>query len=152
MFHLRRKEPDPPAPTPKEGEETRFAEMVEAFAAVGLTGDLPDGRFGRALAKLVRPVEMHLLDDAALVSTLSAEASETAVNVGWVSHDVHEMTRSGQAISAAVEELAASINAVAENSVDSAQVADRTRHTMENCVTDSRAATNAMSAIDRRVG
>jgi hypothetical protein len=47
--------------------------------------------------------------------------------------------------------LATSIHALAENSIESAEGADRTRNTMENCVADGRAATSAMTVIDSRV-
>jgi methyl-accepting chemotaxis protein len=150
MFQLVRRNSAAAPSVAKEDIEGPFAEAVEAFGATG-SAAIPAGRFGRALAKLTRWVETRILDDAALVATLSAEASETAVNVTWISHDIHEMTHSAKAISGAVEELASSINALAENSVVSAEGADRTRHTLENCVTDGRAATSAMTVIDSRV-
>jgi methyl-accepting chemotaxis protein len=135
----------------EEDVEAQLAEVIEALAATHSASNIPVGRFGRALATLVRSIEKRILNDIALVATLSAEGSETAVNVGWISHDIHEMTHSAHAISGAVEELAISINALAENSVESAEGADRTRHTLENCVADGRAATSAMTVIDSRV-
>ncbi len=151
MFQLLRRNPAATAPgESEEAVEGRFAEIIEDFATHSASA-IPVGRFGRALATLVRSIETRILDDLALVATLSAEASESAVNVGWISHDIHEMTHSAKAISGAVEELATSINALAGNSVESAVGADRTRHTLENCVADSRAATSAMTVIDSRV-
>jgi methyl-accepting chemotaxis protein len=153
MLQLLRRKPAAPEPTDqRENVETQFAEVIEAFATTHSASTIPAGRFGRALATLVRSIETRILEDIALAATLSAEASETAVNVGWISHDIHEMTHSAQAISGAVEELAISINALAENSVESAEGADRTRHTLENCVADGRVATSAMTVIDSRVG
>ncbi len=150
MFQLVRRNSAAAPNAAKEDIEGPFAEAIEAFPAVSAVA-LPAGRFGRALAKLTRWVETCILEDAVLVATLSAEASETCVNVTWISHDIHEMTHSAKAISGAVEELAISINALAENSAVSAEGADRTRHTLENCVTDGRAATGAMTVIDNRV-
>jgi len=111
----------PPQACQRKG---RLAEIVEVFAGAHPAAEIPAGRFGRALATLVRMIEARALEDIALVATLSAEASETAINAGWISHDIHEMTRSARAISGAVEKLATAINAVAENSVESAGVAD----------------------------
>ncbi len=152
MFQLLRWKPAVAASNQDEkDDEGHFVEIIEAFAGTHSASEIPVGRFGQALITLVRSIESRILDDIARVATLSAEASETAVNVGWISHDIHEMTNSAQAISGAVEELAASINALAENSAESAEGADRTRHTMENCVADSRAATSAMTVIGSRV-
>ena len=135
----------------KEDVERPFADALEAFTAAPSASANPIGRFGRALATLARSIETRILEDTALVATLSAEASETAVNVNWISHDIHEMTHSAKSISGAVEELAISINALASNSIESAEGADRTRHTLEDCVIDGRAATGAMTVIDSRV-
>jgi methyl-accepting chemotaxis protein len=151
MFQLVGRNPAVAPSAAKEDAESPFAEAVESFAANGAVATMPVGRFGRALAKLTRLIETRAVEDTAVVATLSAEASETAVNVTWISHDIHEMTHSAKAISGAVEELAISINALAENSAVSAEGADRTRNTLENCVADGRTATSAMSSIDSRV-
>ena len=151
MLLLRGKPVAAAASEPEPDVEAQCAESLEAFAATRSFPILPAGRFARALAALARCIERQVLDDMARVAALSAEASESAVNVGWISHDVHEMTHSAQAISRAVDELAISINALAENSFVSAEGADRTRTTLENCVGDGRAATSAMKVIDSRV-
>jgi methyl-accepting chemotaxis protein len=152
MFQLLRRTSAPAVPSQSEADiEGQFAGAIEAFAATHSASRIPLGRFGRALATLVRSIETRVLEDVALAARLSAEASETAVNIGWISHDIHEMTHSAKAISGAVEELATSINALAKNSVESAEGADRTRQTLENCVADGHAATSAMTAIDGRV-
>jgi len=152
MFPLLRRKPNAVAPTePTADQESQFAQIIDAVADKGAASVAADGRFGRALATLVRLTEQRMLDDIALVATLSAEASETAINVGWISHDIHEMTHSAKAISGAVEELATSIHALAKNSAESAEGAERTRNTLETCVADSRSATSAMKVIDSRV-
>jgi methyl-accepting chemotaxis protein len=151
MFNLVRRNP-PAAPSEVEEDvEGQLAEAIEALAATHSVSAIPAGRIGKALAILLRSIERRILEDAGLVAALSADASETAVNVSWISHDIHEMTHSAQAISGAVEHLAASIDALAKNSVESAEGADRTRRTLENCVVDGRAATGAMTVIDSRV-
>jgi methyl-accepting chemotaxis protein len=153
MFQLLRRNSEVAVPSASEEDvEGQLAEVIEAFAASHSASNIPLGRFGRALATLVRSIEKRILDDIALIANLSAESSETAVNVGWISHDIHEMTHSAHAISGAVEELAISINALAENSVESAEGADRTRNTLEDCVADGHVATSAMTLIDSRVG
>ncbi|MGH6817780.1 MAG: hypothetical protein ACREC1_03290, partial [Methylovirgula sp.] len=151
MFQLVRGNSAAAPAAAKEDVERPFADALEAFTATHSASANPIGRFGRALAALARSIEMRILEDSALVATLSAEASETAINVNWISHDIHEMTHSAKSISGAVEELAISINALASNSVESAEGADRTRHTLEDCVADGRAATSAMTVIDSRV-
>lgn len=152
MFQLLRQNQAAAAPSEsREDIEERFAKTVETFARTRSMSAVPVGRFGRALATLVQSIERRLLDNLTLIASLSAGASESAINLGWVSHDTHEMTHSAKAISGAVEELATSINALAENSIESAEGADRTRHTMESCIADSRAATGAMTVIDSRV-
>src|ERR1700733_13271961 len=107
MFQLLRGSSAAVAPPQSEVDvEGQLAEVIEALATSHSASNIPVGRFGRALAMLVCSIEKRILDDIALVATLSAEGSETAVNVGWISHDIHEMTHSAHAISGAVEELA----------------------------------------------
>ncbi len=154
MFALPFRKPNAPVaePSPRDGErEERVAEMLEAFATTRRMEALPAGRLGRALASLIQRIEARIVDDLALAATISAEASETAVNVGWISHDMRGVSQSAQAISGAVEELVTSINALAENSVDSAKGADRTRDATVSCLADSHAATAAMAVINARV-
>jgi methyl-accepting chemotaxis protein len=151
MFQLVRRNPPEASPEADEDIEGQLAEAIEALAATHSVPAIPAGRLNRALAALARSIETRVLEDVALVAALSAAASETAVNVSWISYDIHEMTHSAKAISGAVEELATSINALAENSVESAEGADRARRTLENCVADGRAATSAMTVIDSRV-
>jgi len=110
-------------PLPAATAEDHFAEIIETLPAAEATSALPAGRFGRALAYLLRRSQIAHLDELGLIARLSKQASDTTVNVIWISHDVHEMTRSARAISGAVEELATSIDAIAENSVESAALA-----------------------------
>jgi methyl-accepting chemotaxis protein len=127
--------------------EAHCADLLEHFATAGHLAVLPVGRLGRAFAGLTRRIKTRVLDDLAIVAAISAEASETAVNVGWLSHDMGEMSGSARAISTAVGELMISIDALAENSADSAKGADRTREAAEACLVDSEAAISAMEVI-----
>lgn len=140
-----------PRPSDSEAREERLVRALEAFATTGRAQALPAGALGRGLASLIRRVEARIIDDLALAATISAETSETAINVGWISHDMREMSQSAQAISGAIAELVASINALAENSADSAKGAVRTRDATMSCLADSHAATAAMALIDARV-
>jgi methyl-accepting chemotaxis protein len=150
---LRKSEAIGMAPPPLSGElaEQRCADLIERFVATGHVPALPVTRLSRAFAELAGWIRSRFLDDLALVATISAEASETAVNVGWVSHDMSEMSRSANAVSGAVDEMMTSIDALAETSADSAEGADRTRDTATACLRDSEAALAAMHVIHRRV-
>ncbi len=134
-----------------EEAEERCANLLERLASAGNLAMLPVGRLGRAFATLTGWIKARLLDDLTLVATISAEASETAVNVGWLSHDMREMLNSARAISSATEGLMTSIDTLAENSAESARGADCTRQTAAACLVDSEAAIAAMGMIDGRV-
>lgn len=134
-----------------EEAEERCANLLERLASAGNLAMLPVGRLGRAFATLTGWIKARLLEDLTLVATISAEASETAVNVGWLSHDMREMLHSARAISSATEGLMTSIDTLAENSAESARGADCTRQTAAACLVDSEAAIAAMGMIDGRV-
>lgn len=151
-MRLRKADRDLALPALGVGDEQddRCASLVERFVATRCLPGEPS-RLGRALASLNGWMKARSLSDLTLIATISAEASETAVNVGWISHDMGAVSRSAQAISSAVEELTGSIKTLAENSADSAEGAARTRDAMTTCLADSKAAIAAMSAIDVRV-
>lgn len=140
------------APLQAAAGEDHFAQILEALPDEPDAARLPDGRFGQALGRLLRVARIKSFDRLDLIAKLSKEASETAVNTIWMAHDLNEMTRSARAISSAVEELATSIDAIAENSADSAALAAHATETMAQCATDSQAATDAMATIERSTG
>ncbi|HEY1736520.1 MAG TPA: methyl-accepting chemotaxis protein [Methylovirgula sp.] len=140
-----------PVVAKNEEAEERCANLLEQLASAGNLAMLPIGRLGRAFATLTQWIKTRLLDDLTLVATISAEASETAVNVGWLSHDMREMLNSARAISSATEGLTNSIDTLAENSAESARGADCTRQTASACLVDSEATIAAMGVIDERV-
>jgi methyl-accepting chemotaxis protein len=138
------------SPLPVTVDEDHFAEIIERLPEQGAEAGATAGRFGRALAQLIHRQRRVSLDQLATIAQLSRKASETAVNAIWVSHDVHEMTRSARAISGAVEELATSTSAIAENSLESATRATRATDAMSQCAIDSQAAAESMGMIERR--
>jgi methyl-accepting chemotaxis protein len=130
--------------------EDHFAEIIEKLPGPDAAGIPQPGRFGRALAQLIHTQRRVCLDQLATIAQLSRKASETAVNAIWVSHDVRQMTRAARAMSGAVEELATSTTAIAENSLESAARATRATDAMVQCATDSQVAADSMSMIERR--
>ncbi|MGO9133976.1 MAG: methyl-accepting chemotaxis protein [Methylovirgula sp.] len=143
-----------PMPTPSQtgaGAEEHCAELIEGFVAGVPVTVLPVGRFGRAMGALTRWIKSQLLEHVTLAAAISVEASETAVNVGWLSHDMGEMSASARTIYAAIEGLLTSIDALAETSAESAQNADHTRDAATACLVDSEAAMAAMAGINARV-
>jgi methyl-accepting chemotaxis protein len=140
-----------PSVTRSDLAEEQCADLLERFASAGHLAMLPLGRLGRAFASLTRWVKTRLIDDLTLVASISAEASETAVNVGWLTHDMGEMLTSARAISSALEGLMTTIDTLAETSAESARGADCTREAASACLTDSTAAISAMEMIDGRV-
>ncbi len=89
--------------------------------------------------------------DIGVVSALTVEVTESVINIGWVLHDIHTAAESATAISTAVEELAASISELSDNSTASARQAEATREKMHNLAQGSREAVGAMQLIDGRV-
>lgn len=140
-----------PAPVPSGLPEEQCADLVERFVAGESVAALPVGPFGRAMQALTRWIKSRRLDRVSLAAAISVEASETAVNIGWISHDMGEMSASGRAIYSAVEGLQTSIDALAETSAESAKGADETRDAASYCLIDSEAAIAAMAGIDARV-
>ncbi len=140
------------APSQVAPDEDHFAEIIEALPGTPNPAQLPSGRFGRALMRLVQTARTSNLDNLGLIATLSKEASETAVNTIWISHDARDMTRAALAISGAVEELATSTKAIADNSAESATLATQAAEAMTRCAIDSQAASDAMAVIERRAG
>ncbi len=112
---------------------------------------LPENASGRQIGRLIGAVEEMLEPNISVAAELALAATEAVINIGWVKHDVHTTTESTAAISAAVEQLAASISELLENSATSARQAEETRGRMHQCVESGHAAVQAMHAIDSRV-
>jgi methyl-accepting chemotaxis protein len=150
--HLGRKESrHAPAPAPSGVREEQCADLVDRFVAGESVTALPVGPFGRAMRALARWVKSRNLEHLSLAAAISVEASETAINIGWISHDMGEMSVSARAIYSAIEGLQTSIDALAETSAESAKGADETRDAASYCLIDSEAAMAAMAGINARV-
>jgi methyl-accepting chemotaxis protein len=150
--HLGRKESRrAPAPMPSGLPEAQCADLVDRFVAGESVTALPVGPFGRAMKALGRWVKARRLEDVSLAAAISVEASETAINIGWISHDMGEMSASARTIYSAIEGLQTSIDALAETSAESAKGADETRDAASYCLIDSEAAMAAMAGIHSRV-
>jgi methyl-accepting chemotaxis protein len=150
--HLGRKESRRPAAAVPSGvPEEQCADLVDRFVSGESVTALPVGPFGRAMQALARWVKARRLEHVSLAAAVSAEASETAINIGWLSHDMGEMSASARAIYGAIEGLQTSIDALAETSAESAKGADETRDAASYCLIDSEAAMAAMAGINARV-
>ncbi len=106
-----------------------------------------DGPIGESLKRLVALVRKSNSDQLVVAGDLGREACETAVNIGWLSHDFSEVAQSTVSISSAVEEMAASIAELSTVSAGSATQTENARDTMRSCINDSRAAVEAMTNI-----
>jgi methyl-accepting chemotaxis protein len=109
---------------------------------------LPDGAGSALPERLIAAVEEAAEPVIGLAADLSQAATEAVINIGWVKYDIHTTTESTATIASAVEELAASITELSENSAASARQAEDTRASMHHCVERAHAAVDAMHAID----
>ncbi len=150
--HLGRKERRQLAvPVPSGVPEAQCADLLDRFVAGESVTALPVGPFGRAMQSLARWIKSRRLDRVSIAAAISVEASEIAINIGWLSHDMREMSASSRAIYGAIEGLQTSIDALAETSAESAKGADETRDAASYCLIDSEAAMAAMAGINARV-
>ena len=108
------------------------------------------GPVGDALVRLVDLVKAANTRQVMLASSLGKEASEAAINIGWLSHDFSEVAQSTVSISSAVEEMATSIAELSTVSAESAMQTENARDTMRSCISDARAAVEAMSNIQNQ--
>ena len=153
MFAMRRPEVAPsqsagqPA-APAAAHEQQLVDALETLIRSKLEQNVPvPGAVGAALDRLVDLVKTANTNQVKLASSLGREASEAAINIGWLSHDFSEVAQSTVSISSAVEEMATSIAELSTVSAESAMQTENARDTMRSCINDSRAAIEAMSNI-----
>lgn len=128
-------------------------EALEGLLAANLkSGQLPGGRIGAALARLVAMTNEAAAQGASAVAHVGTEVSEAAINVGWMRNDFRDVAQSTSSISAAIEELAASTSDLSQTSQACAASAEGARDIMRSCIDDSRNASNAMHSIEALVG
>jgi methyl-accepting chemotaxis protein len=130
--------------------EQVLVDALEALIRAKLTSNITlDGRLGDALGRIVSLVKDANRTQLQAVSDLGAQSCEAAINLGWLYHDFREVAQSTVSISSAVEEMAASIAELSNSSASSAGQSENARDTMRGCISDSRAAINAMGSIQQ---
>ena len=145
--------PGPAAASPPEqADVARLAAAVEALMGSQGIGavDLPDGVLKSALARLHGRGEDDNRRNLGSLAYIGKEASEAAINIGWMTYDVGEVARSTQTIAGATEEMAASIAEVSQTSDTVVTVAQDALTAMSACVGDGHQARAAMQEIDTR--
>ncbi|WP_246733399.1 methyl-accepting chemotaxis protein [Methylobacterium sp. BTF04] len=114
------------------------------------TADLPDGPLKAALVKLQASGERDSVRNLGNIAFIARDASEAAINIGWMTYDIGEVARATQTIAGATEEMAASIAEVAQTSDTVVQVAQGALDAMQGCIGDGQQARTAMEEIDSR--
>jgi methyl-accepting chemotaxis protein len=138
------------ASTSQAMDEQDLAAALEALVRSKLTSNVAlDGRIGDALGRIVALVKESNGRNLRAVSDLGAQSCEAAINLGWLYHDFREVAQSTGSISSAVEEMAASIAELSNSSASSASQSENARDTVRSCISDSRAAINAMGSIQQ---
>ena len=135
-----------------EADEVRLSAAVEALmSSQGLTAvDLPDGRLKSALERLRSHGDDDKQRSLSSIASMAKEASEAAINIGWMTYDVGEVASATQTIAGATEELAASIAEVSQTSDTVVTVAQDALTAMSACIGDGRQAKSAMQEIEAR--
>jgi methyl-accepting chemotaxis protein len=99
----------------------------------------------------IQPAASARLGYARAIAALTADLAETAVNVGWITHDVREVADDGAKIASSTDELSATISAISRSSTLTASATEKVRHDTEACRRDIRAARQSMELINERV-
>lgn len=156
LTHLRSRK-ETPATIPTAGEtraadESRRLEAVESLLASQdlQAADLPDGPLKTALVRLKANGERDALHHLGSIAFIARDASEAAINIGWMTYDIGEVATATQTIAGATEEMAASIAEVAQTSDTVVQVAQGALEAMQGCIGDGQQARTAMEEIDGR--
>ena len=133
-------------------DEARLTKAVEALMATQNIGslDIPDGMLKTALQNLMGGREQEKRRNLGNMASIAKEASEAAINIGWMTYDVGEVARATQTIAGATEEMAASIAEVSQTSDTVVTVARDALVAMQACVGDGQQARSAMHEIDIR--
>jgi len=113
----------------------------------------PDGADLPVLAEAVdaRPPERRDLAQFHAVAALGADVSETAINIGWITHDIREVADDSTKITSAVEKLSTTVADLSTSSVDAANEVDKARKETDACRLDMSSAGESMRAMKARV-
>ena len=87
-----------------------------------------------------------------VAAAAGAATSDAATNTFWMVHDAREVASLSSSISAAIEQLAASVAELSSNSEASATNAERARDGMVVSMSEMRESRTAMTMISGRVG
>lgn len=133
-------------------EEAQMLQAVKSLLdAQNLNAaDLPDGPLKTALVRWQAEGERSVLHHLGSIALIARDASEAAINIGWMTYDIGEVARATQTIAGAAEEMAASIAEVAQTSDTVVQVAQGALEAMQGCIGDGHQARTAMEEIDGR--
>ena len=154
-FGRTRKDTLPNEPTPgtsSDGEVARLTKAIETLVATqNLSAvDLPEGPLRNSLHSFMSKRDVERRRNLGNMAGIAKEASEAAINIGWMTYDVGEVARATQTIAGATEEMAASIAEVSQTSDTVVTVAQDALTAMQACVGDGQQARNAMHEIDAR--
>lgn len=137
----------------KAGDEAvRLTKAVETLMATQSLSavDLPEGPLRASLQSFMTKRDEERKRNLGNMASIAKEASEAAINIGWMTYDVGEVARATQTIAGATEEMAASIAEVSQTSDTVVTVAQDALVAMQACVGDGQQARNAMQEIDSR--
>ncbi|WP_245259338.1 methyl-accepting chemotaxis protein [Methylobacterium sp. 77] len=142
----------PAAAQQVEADDLRLSAAVEALmSSQGMAAvDLPDGKLKSSLERFRSRGADDNQRNLSSIASMAKEASEAAINIGWMTYDVGEVARATQTIAGATEEMAASIAEVSQTSDTVVTVAQDALTAMSACIGDGREAKSAMQEIDAR--
>jgi len=91
------------------------------------------------------------LDHIRSITGLAADLAATAVNIGWITHDVREVADDSAKIASSAEELSATVAEISRSSHASANEAAHVRQETDACRRDMSGAGQSMAVINGRV-
>ncbi|MEQ8825338.1 MAG: methyl-accepting chemotaxis protein [Filomicrobium sp.] len=131
--------------------ETILAAIEAARDNRDFAGDL-DPRVRSALEGLVKSRDQRQASNTQGLVKLSASYTDTAINVGWITHDVREVDESTSAIGSAVTQLAASISEISRSSQVGTEMANSVDEAAQESRTEIATSGERMQAIAVQVG
>jgi predicted nucleic acid-binding Zn-ribbon protein len=120
-------------------------------------GALDSGRSDSSLPAFAEnadaPAAEHA-DEARFQSAavLAADVAESAINIGWITHDIREVAEDSTKIASAVEKLSATVAELSASGVSVANDTEKVRTETDGCRVDMHGASESMRAMKARVG
>jgi predicted nucleic acid-binding Zn-ribbon protein len=106
---------------------------------------------GSAESLDARPQECGDLAKFQSAAALGADVAESAINIGWITHDIRATAEDSIKIASAAEKLSATMAELSTSSVNVAHDADQVRTETEACRVDMSGAGESMRAMKARV-